>query len=136
MLSVPKSDISDGVERLLSELADLKSKFSAYRISAMEKEAQKLAPSESNVLLAFEDATVEELIAFSNKALSRVGGMLILLSGSDGNFKYVISSNTKDLRAMIPDINKSLLGRGGGKPNMVQGSFSASLAEIREYFNP
>lgn len=136
MLSVPKSDISDGVERLISELTDLKSKFSAYRISAMEKEARRLVPSESNVLLTFEDATVEELIAFSNTALSKVGGILILLSGSDGNFKYVISSSTKDLKAMIPEINKSLLGRGGGKPNMVQGSFSASLAEIREYFNP
>ncbi len=76
------------------------------------------------------------LIAFSNDAISKVSGMLVLLSGSDGDYKYAISSAAVDLRTRIADINKSLLGRGGGKPNMVQGSFASSLADIKAYFNP
>jgi alanyl-tRNA synthetase len=58
-----------------------------------------------------------------------------LLSGVDGDYKYVISSKSIDLRERIKDINKSLLGKGGGKSNMVQGSFSANISEIKAYFN-
>ncbi|MBR2432260.1 MAG: alanyl-tRNA editing protein, partial [Clostridia bacterium] len=74
--------------------------------------------------------------AYSNIAVKKTGGILVLLSGIDGNYKYVISSDTVNLRDMVSDINKSLLGRGGGKPNMIQGAFSSTAEEIKRYFNP
>lgn len=136
MLSIPKSEISAGVGKILADLADTKSKLSSYRLSVIQNEAKALLPTDGKVIKVFTDATGEELIAYSNIALEKVSGILVLLSGTDGNYKYVISSNSVDLRSEIKEINKSLLGRGGGKPNMVQGSFAASLDEIERYFNP
>ena len=57
-----------------------------------------------------------------------------MLSGNDGDYKYVIASDTENLKNIIADINRTLNGKGGGKPNMMQGSFSASLSEIEKYF--
>lgn len=136
LLSVPKNEISAGVEKLLNEYTSLKNSHSAYRISVMEKDAEKIEKTRDNLVLLYPDATTEELIAFSNKAVSKIGGMLVLLSGKEGNFKYVISSQNFDLKEKIFDINKSLLGRGGGKPNMVQGSFLTDYGNIKKYFNP
>lgn len=136
MLSLPKNEISYGVKKLIDDLESLKTDYFAYRLSVMEKEAEKLQFEAGNCVLLFPDATVEELIAFSNIALSKIGGILVLLSGADGNFKYVISSNSVDLKSKIQDINKSLLGRGGGRPNMVQGSFLCDYERIKAYFNP
>jgi alanyl-tRNA synthetase len=135
LLSVPKSDIGEGTERLLSALSDEKARFSEYRLKRMKDEAGILSRTDGNLVKVFPDAAMDELIAFANLATDKVSGALVLLSGSDGAYKYVISSSSLDLRLFVKDINKSLLGRGGGKPNMIQGSFSSSLSEIEEYFS-
>ena len=36
--------------------------------------------------------------------------------------------------ALSKDINTALSGRGGGRPEMIQGSFNTSLDKIKEYF--
>jgi hypothetical protein len=35
---------------------------------------------------------------------------------------------------MAKDINSALSGRGGGRPEMIQGSFGATLRQIKDYF--
>ena len=135
-LSVPKSEIHNGVKKLLDDYSTLKSEFSEYKLNVMRREAESLPQTDGNLVKVFSDATMAEMIAFSNEALPKVSGMLVLLSGTDGDYKYAISSSTVDLRGRIAEINKSLLGRGGGKTNMVQGSFASSLDAIKAYFNP
>jgi len=135
MLSVPKSDISSGVKKLLDDFAAEKAAHSAYRISVMEREAEAFSEVKENCVLRFDNASVDELIAFSNIALSKVRGILVLLSGCDGSYKYVISSNTLDLKSKAQDINKSLLGRGGGRSNMLQGSFACDFEAVKRYFS-
>lgn len=135
MLSVPKSDISSGVKKLLDDFAAEKAAHSAYRISIMEREAEAFSEVKENCVLRFDNASVDELIAFSNIALSKVRGILVLLSGCDGSYKYVISSNTLDLKSKAQDINKSLLGRGGGRSNMLQGSFACDFEAVKRYFS-
>ena len=135
MLSIPKSQISDGVRKLMDDIASIKRDYSEYRLLNMKKEAAALEAIKGNRVLLFPDSSVDELIAFSNEALPKIDGILVLLSGGDGDFKYVISSMNVDLREIIKDINKSLLGRGGGRSNMVQGSFSCDYREIEEYFS-
>ena len=136
LLSVPKSEIDSAVKKLLDDYAKLKSEFSEYKLGVMRREAEAVEFTDGNLVIAFEDASIEQLIAFSNIALDKVSGILVLLSGRDGDYKYVISSTCVDLRSKISEINKSLLGRGGGRANMVQGSFASSLIKIKAYFNP
>ena len=136
LLSVPKSEIDSAVKKLLDDYAKLKSEFSEYKLGVMRREAEAVEFTDGNLVIAFEDASIEQLIAFSNIALNKVSGILVLLSGRDGDYKYVISSACVDLRSEISEINKSLLGRGGGRANMVQGSFASSLIKIKAYFNP
>ena len=135
-LSVKKSEIAIGVDKLHSDFEDLKRIYAEYRIKIIKSEAEKTESADKNKIIYFDDATVPEMIEFANVATSKVGGMLILLSGVDGDYKYVISSNNINLREISIDINKSLLGRGGGRPNMIQGSLSASRADVEKYFNP
>ena len=135
MLSVPKSDVTEGAKKLLSDYSSLKTAYSAERIANITRMAEEFSDVDGNSVKLFSDATVEEMIAFSNIAVSRVSGILVLLSGTDGEYKYVMSSKNVDLKERAQDINKSLLGRGGGKSNMIQGSLSASLDAVKEYFS-
>lgn len=136
MLSVPKAQIQCGVKKLIEDIANTKREYADFRIANMKKEAAGLENMKGNRVFLFSDASTDELIAFSNEALHKTEGILVLLSGCDGNLKYVISSMLVDLREIIKDINKNLLGRGGGKSNMVQGSFSCDYESVVKYFNP
>ena len=135
LLSVPKSEIAEGTKKLLSSLSEEKAKYSEYRLKHITELAIAMECVEGNYVTVIPEAAVDELIAFANIATEKVTGRLVLLAGEEGSFKYVISSNTADLRAEAKDINKSLLGRGGGKPNMIQGSFLTTLREIEKYFS-
>ena len=59
-----------------------------------------------------------------------------VFSGSDGSgYKYAVVSRTEDVRPLGKELNSALGGRGGGKPEMIQGSVSAARAEIEAFFN-
>ena len=134
LLSVPKEEISDGVSKLAEALAKERADFKAYRLSSAKARAAAIEHTAGNLVLHFADLEGEELRAFASEAMSSVDGILVTLGGSDSAYKYVIASNSTDLRAASRDINAALGGRGGGSPTMIQGSFTADLDTIKAYF--
>ena len=135
LLSVPKNEIDKGTERLLSELEALKLALKEERSARYLSEAEKIPTTEGNLVLHYENAGFDELKTLANALVSRVGGILVLLSGKDSDFKHLTVSKNKNLTEIREDMNKALGGRGGGKPEAMQGSFSVSLDKIKEYFN-
>ena len=134
LTSTPQHETADALKKYMSEAEKMKQELKLCRLKLAEREGSLLPLINDNLVINFPDFTVPELIAFSNVATTKVGGFLVALSGVDGDFKYVISSKNCDLREHISAINAALSGRGGGKPNMVQGSFAATLDEIKRYF--
>ncbi len=133
-LSVPRGEIASGVRRLLAEnearKAEIKTAWSTY----YEMTGELVEECEGNLVLTFAGATQEQLRSVANKAIPKVGGILVLLSGEDGAYKFVMASSTVNLREQIKKITADLGGGGGGSPSMVQGSLSATKEEIEKYF--
>ena len=134
MLSTPQTLVADTLEKYTSECEDTKSALKAARLKIAELEALSVDECCGNRVFYFEDFSIPELIAFSNVANKRVGGLTVALSGVEGDYKYVISSASVNLSAISREINSALGGRGGGRPEMIQGSFSIALDKIKEYF--
>ncbi len=135
LLSVPKEEIADGVTKLNEALAKERADFKSYRLSLARARAAAVEHTSGNLVLHFADLEGEELRVFASEAVPSVDGILVALGGAEGAYKYVIASNSTDLRAASRDINAALGGRGGGSTTMIQGSFTASLAEIERYFS-
>lgn len=134
-LCEPQATVADGVDRMLESAAALRSELKAARDALALAEARSVEPTDGSLVVLLPDFSIDELRAFSNAAGERVGGLLVALSGADGDYKYVISSASCDLSREIKDINTALSGRGGGRGGMVQGSFSTDIESIRAYFN-
>ncbi len=133
-LCEPQATVADGMERMLDSVQVLRGELKAARDALALAEARSVEQTNGNLVRLLPDFSIDELRAFSNAAGGRVGGLLVALSGADGDYKYVISSQTRDLSREIRDINSALSGRGGGRGGMVQGSFSADIESIRAYF--
>lgn len=134
MLSAPQSDVAVTLEGYISDCEEMKAALKSARLKIAELYAMTVEPTEGNLVILLPDLTIPELIAFSNIANKRVGKITVALSGSDGDYKYVISSSSVDLSTLSKDINAALCGRGGGRAEMLQGSFATALDEIKSYF--
>lgn len=135
-LAVPQGEISDGVQRLLDEKAEIARKLSAAQIAYARVKAKIALPEGGNILL-FDDMDVSAMREFVNLALEREGfaGIAGVFAGEDGSgYRFVMGSKAVDLRAASKAITGALGGRGGGSPGMIQGSLSASKAQITAYF--
>ncbi len=134
LLSTPAHDILDAVRHLHAEHEAAKHKIDNLYCEMARLGAQRVPMTPGNAVYCFRDMPLDALREFSNLAKERVGGILVALSGADGDYKYIISSRSHDLRAEARDINAALCGRGGGRPEMIQGSFGATVDEIKAYF--
>jgi len=134
MLCAPQPETADTLENYIKDSENAKLNLKAARIKIAELEAEGVNEINGNAVFLLSDFTIQELIAFSNIAGAKISGITVALSGNDGDYKYVISSKSVDLRSISKEINSTLSGRGGGRPEMIQGSFGASFKEIQDYF--
>ena len=133
-MSVPKNDVADGVRRLISDYEEAKSQIKRARSDYYLLLAKNIAPTDKNLVLHYPEADAEDAKTIANELILRVGGILVILFGKEGEFKYLMVSKSRDLRTLFKDINSALGGRGGGKPEAIQGTLTATLDEVREYF--
>ncbi len=133
ILSEPQHTTAEALRRLYADYEKLKFELKnarrAYALSLADT-----VSTERNFVIVLDNVEMDELRDFANKAVSRVGGILVALMGKDGDYKYIMASKSVDLRAKSKEINQHLSGRGGGHPQMIQGSAFVDLKTIKEYF--
>lgn len=134
ILSSAQHDTAETLARYTKDTEKIKYELKCTKRALAEALAENVPATDNNAVYYFESFGAEELCAFVNAAQSKVGGMLVALYGTEGDYKYIIVSEKVNLSEEIKAINTALSGRGGGKTNAVQGSFGAALTEIREYF--
>ena len=71
-----------------------------------------------------------------NLTLPKCGGVCIGFTGNDEKgYTYIAASSSQDMRAFAKEFNAALRGKGGGKPEMIQGNLQATKSEIQLYMN-
>ena len=87
-------------------------------------------------VLHFEDSLEPALVRELADAIAETcGGRAAVFSGTDETgYSYCLATRAGDLRQFGKEMNAALSGRGGGKPNFLQGSVKAQKAEITEFF--
>lgn len=133
LLSVKSHETAAAVERLKEELAQTR-----LRLTQMENEdfaRQADAFRGQGDLLLFRDAmSPDALRRFTDLLAAVCGGRAAVFSGQDGDWKYAVAQRDGDLREFTKQMNAQLGGRGGGKPDFVQGGLTAEKAAIQAFF--
>ena len=110
-----------------------------FRLTGLQRRLFAIA-SESYVnhgdVLHFEDGLEPALVRELADAIAdKCSGRVAVFSGSDETgYSYCLATRDGDLRSFGKEMNTALNGRGGGKPNFLQGSVRAVRAEIEEFF--
>ena len=76
----------------------------------------------------------ESMRALMNRVLEKERKLCAVFHGDDREgYRYVIGSRKADLREFVREFNAAFSGRGGGKPEMVQGTAKGSESEMRAW---
>lgn len=133
LLSLKPNEIADGVKKLQEEHVDLIRKYNTMVEKSLYEKADAVAEGKDLVIDFEEDLDRTILIHFANYLLhERKAGIVAVLNYHNGAYNYIILSETLNLRNIKKDLNQKLNGKGGGKPDMIQGSFSTTKENIEE----
>lgn len=137
LLSAKRDDIAPAVKKFYNDLQNEKYQSAELKKTILKAEGEKLTDIEGNYCF-FYPATfdINSLRILVNEAMKHCNGIAAAFSGSDGaGYNYVMGSAHVDLRVKSKEINAAISGRGGGSPEMIQGSSKALRTDIENYFN-
>lgn len=132
-LSAKRHETAGAVSRLLSEQQKGKERIAALSMELARLKAERCPATEGNLLVfdnVLDEVALRELV---NLLMEKCGGIAAAFSGSDETgYRYIMGSRRVDLRRCAKEINRLIDGRGGGKPQMIQGSAAADAEHIRQ----
>lgn len=136
LTSTPQEETAAAVEALQAQNGHLTHELSVERVKQGQI-ALGLLPetSEKNRVVYLPELEADALRALANGGRDTCDGVFVALTDSGaGGYRYIITAKEHPLSKLVKDYNAALQGRGGGRDEMVQGSFGASLEEIMTYF--
>lgn len=134
LLSAKEYEVADAVSHLKDELGSMKGKIASLRQKMLAYQAGEI-PVDENMTVVF-DSNLEgnaprELM---NLLLDKGAKVCAVFAGTEeAGYRYVIGSKEEDVRPLCRKMNEAYGGRGGGKPEMVQGSLRGEEEEIRAW---
>ena len=127
-------ETAPAVERLLGENQALKSRILTLEDAHFAALARQYQGA-GDVVLFEEDLKPDGLRRLTAAVQAACGGRCACFSGRDGQgYQYAIGQPGGELRPLVMELNQTLQGRGGGKPDFVQGSVAAGRSEIEHFF--
>lgn len=135
LFSAPRGQVFAAAEKLQKEYSDLSRQYHEAVKENLLLQLEKLPYTQGNLCFVSSVSEADALRAAANEGVKKCNGLFVCLSGNDAEgYRYVIASQTVNLREKAKEINAALSGRGGGNDTMIQGSFFCTEEAIREYF--
>ena len=133
LLCAKEYEVADAVERMKEEQASLKGKLASFQQKLLSYQAAQI-PVEDKVTAVFDPSLSGNAPRdLMNLLLGRGAAVCAVFTGTDeAGYRYVIGSRREDVRPLCRMLNEAFEGRGGGKPEMAQGSMKGSEEKIRE----
>ena len=131
-LCAKEDETAEAVVHLQEECAQWKQRVLNLQKDLLSYKAKEVDDTEDAVCLFEPELEGEAPRFLVNQVLDAGHGVCAVFSGGkDENYRYVIGSRQLDLRKLVKELNMEFQGRGGGKPEMVQGSLHGKQDELR-----
>ena len=134
-LSAKRQETGAAIERYAAEQEERKAEVTKLKRELLRLKSAELRPTEGCICIFEEDMDLITLRELVNAGSELAGALCAGFAGRDGDYKYIIGSRTKPLRAMAKEINSAIDGRGGGSDSMLQGTSRSDRGTIERFFS-
>lgn len=132
-LTASKQDeTAAAVERLKNENEKLKYDIVGLTRELLSLKAEAIEPKEK--IIVFDEKLTGKLLQdFAISLMDKAGKFAACFCGENGTYRYCIVSRSENLQPLAKQLNSAFSGRGGGKPEIIQGSLQGSQSEIEDF---
>lgn len=133
LLCVKENEVASAVEKLKEEQNVFKQKLLETQRQLLSYRAKEVAKDFEKVVILFEtDLKGEEIRTLMNLILKEEKKVCAIFQKTEEHtYRYVIGSKEMDVRFLASGLKEKFDGRGGGKPEMIQGSVSGSQKDLK-----
>ena len=132
-LSAKPEKIAEAVEHLQEQQAKLREQLNHIQAMYLQEKLDKIHTEDQCVCIFEEALDSIAMRNFVNGAMERCDGICGAFIGCDKtSYHYILGSKELDVREISKQLNVKFGGKGGGKPQMVQGSLNGTQKEILE----
>ena len=134
-LSVKHEEVYDTVCKLLNERNELLGRLKDAQAEVMNMQIEAIDSDAENACI-FVDG-IDNIVArnaVNSMMLAHSGFSAVFIGNDNEGYAFIIGSKNADCREVLKKMQESLSCRGGGKPEMVQGSVKGSKKDIKKFF--
>lgn len=133
ILTTNQENLADHVSKLKTQVQSLKTQVSNAKQTLMQSKIDSLSKDQEDVILFERDLDTPVMRNVVNQLMENHTGICGVFVGDDiEGYNYIIGSKSVDCRELATKLREELNARGGGKPQMVQGSLTAPEEEIKK----
>ena len=134
-LSNSMDEVYHLVVKARTELAETKAALAAAAKQLVQVRIDQIPEGDGNALIFEEALDAGAMRSAVNSLVQKKNGFCGVFVGSDADgYRYVIGKQGGDARVINNELREKYGARGGGKPEMVQGSVAASRVDIEVLF--
>ena len=136
LLSAKPYETADAVRHVQKELMDVKQKGISFQNKYLNLKFSYIDQGVGHFLF-FDDPMDMNLVRkYINEGMNHCDGICGAFIGNDKNgYNYILGSKTIDLRNLLKEFHQMFPGKGGGRPEMVQGSVAGDKNQLQQYIN-
>lgn len=133
LLSAKEEDAPKAVERLKQENFNLVGQIIQLQKTLIEQKAALVPEGTKDIAFFEKDLDNNTAREFVNLLTRRCTGIACVFTGNDTTgYRYILGSSREDVRPLCNKLNEAFQGKGGGKPEMVQGSLTGAAKAIQK----
>ena len=134
-LSIKQNDLGNAVSRMEKEISELKFKMYALRRELIDRKTESIPETDGNICIFEEDLNRTDMREIMNRGAEKCRGLCAVFCGSDdAGYTFVAGSKSLDMTVIAVSLRTEFGAKGGGSPDMIQGSVCATEKQIREFF--
>lgn len=134
LLCAKINETAEAVHQLKEENSSLKYEAAQKENKLVRCRAEMIPPDEKTVCIFADDLEGASIRTLMNLVLEAGHLFCIVFQGcEEAGYRYVMGSRTVDVRPVAKEFNLTFDGRGGGKPEMVQGTVKGKAEEMRKW---
>ena len=132
-LSAKPEKVAEAVAHLQEQQQSLREQLNRIQAIYLQEKLDKISEKDSCVVIFEESLDSIAMRNFVNGAMERCEGICGAFIGNDQKgYHYILGSKTADVREAAKKLNEKFKGKGGGKPQMIQGSLNGAQEEIQK----
>lgn len=132
-LSAKPENVAEAVSHLQEQMSGLREQLNRIQAMYLQGKLEAVGPEDKYICIFEESMDSIAMRNFVNDAMERCAGICGAFIGTDEKgYHYILGSKAQDVREIAKTLNGKFSGKGGGKPQMVQGSLNGSEKEIRD----